>query len=545
MKEKQTKAIEIRADMEGFRKAQAFVEEVCRRHVISKQIISETMLVFEALFYNIAQQGFDEDTVLTIEEKRNIGATGVKIGFEGKMFVPVSDEADADTPENRILRAYDDKLECNYESGYNSIRITLKRSRNRSLVYCLAAFGLAILTYLVVTPMMEPDGIVPTAENLIYPIEKLFANGILMIAAPVTFFSMLKNMTDAFVVADRDSSLRKFQRIAIRSSVIVTLIAIVAAALMLPAVSGQRDILATYQILTLNMSFTRFLSSLVPSNIFEPFETISPFPLIFFAVVMAYSFVSVGKYFFSMKKGIDMFYTLFSRMLNVIMSTLPFFSYLAMLDLLMGSGPKVVFRVLLSAVLIYASLAFPAAFYLIRMKVAGVDLGAFLKKLPPLIKENIRINSVIDAVPYNIRYCAREFGFGRKRIDGALTALAQINLDGNCYLITLVSLLLLIVNNTEVVWADIILIGILVIFLSLGAPNQPGSITIGLLIITYYMHAYTLLPVVIFAEVLLGGLQNIFNVAGDIVAVAIDDAQAKRKAAAMPERKNRDSEILE
>ena len=239
MKEKRTKAIEIRADIEGFREAQAFLEEVCRRHVISEQIISETMLVFEALFYNIMQQGFDEDTVLTIEEKRNIGATGVKIGFEGKMFVPVSDEADADTPENRILRAYDDKLECNYESGYNSIRITLKRSRNRSLVYCLAAFGLAILTYLVVTPMMESDGIVPTAENLIYPIEKLFANGILMIAAPVTFFSMLKNMTDAFVVADRDSSLRKFQRIAIRSSVIVTLIAIVAAALMLPAVSGH------------------------------------------------------------------------------------------------------------------------------------------------------------------------------------------------------------------------------------------------------------------------------------------------------------------
>ena len=66
-----------------------------------------------------------------------------------------------------------------------------------------------------------------------------------------------------------------------------------------------------------------------------------------------------------------------------------------------------------------------------------------------------------------------------------------------------------------------------------------------LLIITYYMHAYTLLPVVIFAEVLLGGLQNIFNVAGDIVAVASDDAQAKRKAAAMPERKSGDSEIPE
>ena len=74
-----------------------------------------------------------------------------------------------------------------------------------------------------------------------------------------------------------------------------------------------------------------------------------------------------------------------------------------------------------------------------------------ISKIFALSRRFASTNSIFT-VPYNIRYCAREFGFGRKRIENALSVLAQINLDGNCYLITLVSLLLIMVNNTELVW---------------------------------------------------------------------------------------------
>ena len=63
-------------------------------------------------------------------------------------------------------------------------------------------------------------------------------------------------------------------------------------------------------------------------------------------------------------------------------------------------------------------------------------------------------------------------------------------------------------------------VGALVLFLSLGAPNQPGSCIIGMVIIFNFFLATELLPLAILAEVFFGGLLNIINVVGDIVTVA-------------------------
>ena len=66
---------------------------------------------------------------------------------------------------------------------------------------------------------------------------------------------------------------------------------------------------------------------------------------------------------------------------------------------------------------------------------------------------------------------------------------------------------------------NMIMVGILAFFLSLGAPNQPGSVLIGMLIILNFMMAGDLVSNAFIAEVLFGGLLNIVNVLGDIVTV--------------------------
>ena len=74
-------------------------------------------------------------------------------------------------------------------------------------------------------------------------------------------------------------------------------------------------------------SFSELIESLVPDSIFEPFETIMPVPLIIVAMIVTYAFCTVGKYFDQMKKAIDACYTLFSRMLQVVMYAFPFFCF--------------------------------------------------------------------------------------------------------------------------------------------------------------------------------------------------------------------------
>ena len=149
--------------------------------------------------------------------------------------------------------------------------------------------------------------------------------------------------------------------------------------------------------------------------------------------------------------------------------------------------------------------------------------------MPKLLVENLKINSVIDASAYNVRYCSRYFGLDRKRLESELPVLAQINLDGNCYIVTLFSLMILFSSMPTVSWINVAVIGCLILFLSLGAPNQPGSCLIGIMIVINYIGAYKMVPIAIFAEVFFGAILNLLNFIGDIVIVAIDDVACRRE----------------
>ena len=248
-----------------------------------------------------------------------------------------------------------------------------------------------------------------------------------------------------------------------------------------------------------------------------------PFPIIVVALLITYAMSSIGEYFDVILKIINAGYALFSRMLNIVMFTLPFFCFLAILTALLPTGITHLLVIVEFNALILVSLIVMIVFYLVRLWIGDVKIGAFMKHLPPLIWENIKINSAINAVPFNIRYCAKHSGYSRKRLSAKLPILAEANLDGNCYLIMLISMLFIFIRGADASWLLIAEIAIIILFLSLGAPNQPGSILIGIFIITFLLKADDLISVAIYAEVLFGAIQNIINVTGDIVTVAIEE----------------------
>jgi Na+/H+-dicarboxylate symporter len=132
-------------------------------------------------------------------------------------------------------------------------------------------------------------------------------------------------------------------------------------------------------------------------------------------------------------------------------------------------------------------------------------------------------------VPFNIRYCTLNYGYDRKQLSRELPILAQINLDGNCFIIMLIAMILLMLLGIEPSWIPVLMIGILILFLSFSAPNQPGSILIGTLIILYYLKADNLISMAIYFEVFFGTIQNIVNVLGDMVTVAVENQRVTCK----------------
>lgn len=518
-----TKTIEIAAAAENLETAKAFIGKRLKRNNISKEIRSETLMVFEAIFTNLLRQGFDQNTLLTIKTRNNFGEIDITLGFEGKPFVAYSDENGILTEEDRILMEYEDKYDYSYQHGYNTIHITVKRSFQITLLASFASILLAILVYIPISAFMSPADRLTLGEEIVFPLVKLFSNAMLMIGAPVTFFSLLKNLTDIYIISERNSNGSRLQVKTIITSVIAVILAIISGFIIAAILTAELGDLSGGGGLDPAPTMRELIESLVPSSIFVPFETIMPFPLIFVALIVTYASCSVGKYFDKLKEAVDACYTLFSRMLHVVMSAFPFFCFLALLYPLLDSGFELLLWIFYIIALSAISLVILAAFYLIRLLIGGVKLKPFFKHLPTFMKENYKIGSVIDAVPYNIRYCVKNYGMDRARITDKFTILAQINLDGNCYLIMLMGMLFMFMMVSEASWYHIIVIGIMVVFLSLGAPNQPGSVLIGTLIIALFLKADVLIPTAVYLEVFFGAIQNLINVTGDMVTVAIEE----------------------
>jgi len=509
--------IEVCNLAEDFEQCRSFVEDLLKKEKVSDTTFDQTMLVFEAIYHNIRNLKGDDESPMILQSEKKWGSTCIRIAYRGEMYKAEELENADLSPEDKVIKAYYDRVDFSFYSGYNKIRITVNHSRGKAMMPCVLGGLMALIVYTALHLLLNHDEEKYVMEEIVFPIEKWCANLVLMVGAPVTFVSFVKNLTDTFIIVDQKSDIKKIRRAIFRSSVLAVLLAFITGWIIMKTFADPQ--IAYQSPMSVDMSLPELLATLIPSDIFTPFMVFSPFPLLILAVLTTVSLCSVGKYFDRMKRSIDTLYALFSRMLTIIMYGLPLYVFLAFLDILLSDGYGVLTYYLYLILAVAFGFLILGFFYWLRLIRKKIPVRPFVKKMGPLLRENYRIGSAIDAAPFNIRYCARTWSMNRKKLEINIPVLAEINLDGNCFVITLLPLILMFASNTEVTFTNMILICILAFFLSLGAPNQPGSVLISILIVLNFMMADDLVSNAFIFEVLFGGLLNLVNVTGDIVTV--------------------------
>ncbi len=517
------KTVEIPADTDEFETAQAFIEDLLDSAKVNREIASETLLIFEAVFGAALMQGIGRDTTLNISAENRLGSIYLKIGYEGKRFVPPEEDSDGMSPEVKLMESYADKISYSYSSGYNIIRISVRKSLRGYFISCGAGFLLALIAYAIISMFLDTYEQAELNMNYVFPLERLFANAVIMVGVPSTFFTLLKHASDTFIVSERSAGINRLQIKAIATSAFAVLLALGMSFLLAFILSDLQGAYNEYAGSRSYFTFADIVADMIPQSIFEAFDSASPIPIIVIALLVTYALCSAGKDFEMLKAAIDACYGLFSRMFSAVIAALPVGCFLSILDALLDGGFWSLIEVAGIVVVSLASICVLLITYAIRLRVRGVKVGLFVKTIMPLLRENRAIGSVIDAAPYNVRYCARHFGMNRSRLQTSLPVLAQINLDGNCYTIMMVAMFIIFLSGMPVSWVNIAVIAALVLFLSFGAPNQPGAILIGLLIVITYLGAFSLLCMAFYLEVFLGSFQNTVNVISCIVAVAEDE----------------------
>ena len=504
-------------DYQGMRSQ---VEDLLEKGKVNDTGKAESLLVFEALYRDIIDQGLSEDTPATIWKSRSLGNVNIKLSFEGAPY----------SPAGEVINTYAEKVDNSYYGGRNNITLLIKRSIFGSIRNNLIAFVLAYIAAYFIMNMVGSHEQEMIRSGLM-GFEKLCTGLILSVGALVTFVSMLKNVMTMYVTGGGDPTLRSIHKRALTSSAMAVFLAFFMSILLTIFViytvfidfvpAGEtvtRDV-----IIHRSVGFSELMKALVSQDIADPFGTMNPIPIVLLVVLVAVAICISGSYFEKFLNVLDGLYVLFSKMLSVIMFAIPLVFFIATLEALLRKGFMVGFLAAASVIVVPVSMIAIIIFYAIRLKMAGVSPIAFAKRLPPLFKENFIINSSIDSAPYNMRYCMANYGMDKKKLEKYFPVLAQINLDGNCFIITAIAVMLMYSAGSGITWLDGLVVCFIIFFLSLGAPNQPGSILIGLLVVFHYVHTTDLMCLAIFSEVVFANLLSIINVVGDIVVMATID----------------------
>jgi len=512
--------IKIGANAENLPQARSFVEEALGKRYVNASTASEMTSLFEALFRKVISHIDDGNAELEIGSAKKLGHTDITILFPGKRFALLDGDTSTDS-DAKAIETFSDKISCSYQGGYNVVRISVSQSAWAFILPNLIAVVAAVIVGIVLEFTVGEAGRQQIAEEWIAPLEKLFTNAVLMIGAPMTLFSLLKNVTDSFIVAERHSSSRKLFITSMASSVTVIAIALVMGFVVAQSILYASGVTESFDLGFANWSFATAVNQIIPSSIIEPFETISPIPMIVVALLIAGALSSMGQNFTAVKHAIDVFYDLFSNILKIVMAAFPVACFLLFLHVLLADGGIEYFlEILLIAAIVFVCTIPVLAVYALNLKAHGIAVWEFARKIWPLVKENIAIGSIIDAVPYNTNYCEKNLQISRGRLEKELPILAQASLDGNCFILMLLATIYIFVANCEVSWFNIVVIAGIVMFLSFGAPNQPGSILIGMLIILAYLNSDIVVALALSFELFCGGLQNILNVISSVVTVA-------------------------
>ena len=220
---------ELCTELENFDIIHEHIESLLELSNIDENSKSETLLVFEALYHDMIERGVPGDTQVIVWKAGLFGSVNIRIRFRGKLYVPSSGDNDDISVEQRIMAVYGDRIEHRYHDGSNYLTIVAKRSANMAVRNIAIIMGIAFLTYFVVTSVFAGSEQQEMIRNGVFQVEMLFTKAMLSVGAPVTFFSLLRNLTNMYIRREGDKLMRVIQVRALVSSALSVVLAVFAA----------------------------------------------------------------------------------------------------------------------------------------------------------------------------------------------------------------------------------------------------------------------------------------------------------------------------
>ncbi|MBQ2120824.1 MAG: dicarboxylate/amino acid:cation symporter, partial [Peptococcaceae bacterium] len=159
---------------------------------------------------------------------------------------------------------------------------------------------------------------------------------------------------------------------------------------------------------------------------------------------------------------------------------------------------------------------------LILLVVVRLNPIPFFRKYVPNLKNIFLKGSAVAAIPLNMRICRRQLGVPKSICSFSIPLGATINMDGNCMCLTIISLFFVRISGIAFGMNEMVVLMLLVVILSLGAPIAPGTLILCLVTLMSQIGIdISMISMVIGINFILEMLLGMVNSVGDAIVALL------------------------
>ena len=490
---------------------------------LSQKEIYKGELLLEENFYHFATASGDEHNFRAqVEIKKHFGEVSIRLIVPGKAYNPLSDIHEIPEDERAqyslaILKAHKDDISYARKNDTNIVSIRVHRSGNKLAIYTLIGLVVGIVIGLGAKSILAPAILLWLVNNIFDLIEKLFMSALMMVIAPLVFFSVIEGITSMSDATDIGRMGGKLMLLSV-IKLSVVLVMSIGLGLWLGAMPDLISLLNEQGHSAVIVSLKEVMINIIPSNLIAPFFNNNLLQVLFTACFLGFILAKSGDRGIPVRDAIIFGKRFTMDAMMTIMPIMPIVAAASMAKMMMIIDisaflpfSKIVFSAFIEFLLI---LLIEAVFVLIIGRISPLP---FLKKFLAFSVLPFSVRSSNACLPATLKYCSDKLGIDEKLALFSIPIGIQFNMFGCCAYVTAIAILLRMTMGLSLDFEFLVTFFFAALMMSFTFPSVPGA-TVIVMTSIFGMAGVPTAAVTLFFGIdpLVDGIRTVSNMVGNI-----------------------------
>ena len=493
---------------------------------VPKREILTAELLMEENFNRLGEASGDAKSFsAAITIRKRFGDVSLRLSAKGMPYNPIVDMNEtAEDSEAMyslaLLKAHREAMSYSWRKGENHVSIQVHSSSSKSAVFTLVALVAGVFLGLMMKAALDESMLSWIGRNLFEPIETMFMCALMMVAAPMIFFSVTAGITGMTDAADIGRMGGKLLLVSMAKLAVVLGLSIwlgnwmgAMPELMAMAEEGSASGGAA-------ISVRDVIMDIVPKNIISPFESNNLLQVLFLACFFGVLLAKASERAATIRAVVEFFKSFFTDAMGAITPLMPIVVAVSMAKLMMNTE--------LSVLLLYGRILIAAfAQFVMILAVSGLFVTIVGRISPaPLIRKYLpfsilpfSLRSVNACLPDTLRFCSEKLGMEEKTAMFAVPVGIQFNMLGSGSYVVMLAVLLRLTVGLPVDAEFLLSFFFAVLLMAFTFPSVPGA-TILVMASIFGVAGVPAAAVTLFIGIdpLVDGIRTASNAAGNIVS---------------------------